>query len=105
METNGLIDPKAYHANTTAKIKESVYWTDPRLAKITRFRLLSDPGYPFWDVSYIHGVLKDGSPVEVINPFYDLPKKGLFRYIVMFAKKQGVYAKGLGIFDAISTLN
>ncbi len=105
-ETNGLIDTKAYHKNVTERIEETVCWTDERLAKITRLRLLSDPGFPVWDVSYCHGELKDGTPCEVSLPFHQLPKGkgGINGAIIAHAKQDGVFAKGLGIFDVISTL-
>lgn len=105
-ETNGLTDGQAYHAVDRSL---NVYWHDPRLGRITRLRLLSDPGFPWWDVSYCHGELKDGTPCTVTLPFDQLPKTkhgqgGIQRAIIEHAKKDGVYAKGLGIFDAISTL-
>ena len=105
-ETNGLVDPSAYHANVTAKIAEYVDWTDSRLARITRLRLLSDPGFPMWDVSYCHGELRDGTPCDVELPFSQLPKgKGrMVGAIIAAAKADKVYAKGLGIFNVISTL-
>lgn len=107
-EVNGLENPAEFHAEFTHKIKETVYWSDPRLAKIVRLRLLSDLGLDFWDVSYCYGVLKDGSPVEVQLPFSQLGRgrryKGLMPQIVEFAKADKVYAKGLGIELAISTL-
>lgn len=80
-------------------------WSDPDLAKIVRLRLLSDPGFPFWDVSYCYGQLKDGTYVNVALPFYNLPKKNMMGAIIEHAKKDGVFAKQLGVFDAISTLN
>lgn len=100
-ESNPLNSPSEYH-----KVDRSlkVYWTDPRLASITRLRLLSDPGYPAWDVSYAHGELKDGTPCTVSLPFDQLPKKEMRHAIIVWAKRDGVYAKGLGIFNAISTL-
>lgn len=102
-ETNGLADPKAYHQTVTDRLQRHVYWTEPGL-KVIRLRLLSDRGFPAWDVSYCHGVL-DGEPVWVQLPFYQLEKgKGLARQIVEYAKEDGVYAKGLGILDNISTL-
>jgi hypothetical protein len=33
--------------------------------KFTRIRLLTEYGYPGMDVSYVHGVLGDGTPVRV----------------------------------------
>jgi hypothetical protein len=101
-----------------------VDWTTPGL-KITRLRLLSDPGFPFWDVSYCYGIL-NGEPVSVSLPFSQLRKRythvrdpisrnlrkldkstapTLAEQIIMYAKRDGLYAKGLGILDCISTLN
>lgn len=103
-ETNGLQNPQQYHKEVTHTIEETVDWTDKRLVKITRLRLLSDPGYPHWDVSYCHGVLFTGQFVNVDLPFDRLPKKGARAMIVRWAKQDKVFAKGIGIFDAISTL-
>lgn len=101
-ETSGLTNPKEYHAGRIGQ--RTVEWTEPGL-KITRLRLLSDRGYPYWDVSYIDGVMPDGELVRVSNPFAELPKKGLMGAIIKQAQIDGVYAKGIGIFGAISTLN
>ena len=84
--------------------KDTVSWADGRLAKITRLRLLTDPDFPAFDVSYCHGVLKDGTPVVVDVPFSQLPRRGARKAIVAHAKRDGVYAKRLGIFEAISIL-
>lgn len=84
--------------------EERVQWNDPRLARVTRLRLLSDPGFPFWDLSYCYGKLKTGEPCEVILPFDQLPKGQVKDAILAYAKKDRVYAKGLGILDNISTL-
>lgn len=81
---------------------KQVEWTAKGL-RITRLRLLSDPGFPFWDVSYCWGML-DGEKVRVSLPFFQLPKRGLSRAIVQYAQRDGVYAKGIGILDAVSTL-
>lgn len=97
-ESNGLINGKEYHKNFYGA--ETVEWTDSRLKRITRFRLLSDPGFPYWDVSYIHGELKDGSLCRVNTPFIQIPKgRQFFGFIIREAKKDGVYAKGLGLLD------
>ena len=82
---------------------EMTDWAEPGLY-ITRLRLLSDPGYPFWDVSYCYGRLH-GKDVRVALPFSELPKKNRNQAIVKWAKADGLYAKGTGIFDNISTLN
>jgi hypothetical protein len=93
-ETNGLTS-SAYHyeRESTADVE----WTAPGL-RITRLRLISDPGFPLWDVSYCHGKL-NGADVDVLLPFSQLPKRGMRRAIVEAAKADGVFAKGIGILD------
>lgn len=80
-------------------IEDTVYLDDPRLARIARLRLLSDPGFPFWDVSYCYGVLKDGTRVRVTLPVHQFSKRALKKEIVDMCREVGVYAKGLGLFD------
>ena len=84
------------------QINGTVHWDDPSLKKIIRLRLLSDPGHPYWEVSYCWGKLKDGTLVDVTLPFYQIPKKGFSGFIIKRAAEEKVYAKGLGLFDAIS---
>lgn len=81
-----------------------VDWTDPNLKRVVRLRLLSDPGFPVWDVSYCFGEMKDSTPVRVSLPFDQLPKRGFRRAIVEYAKQDGVHAARLGLLDNISTL-
>lgn len=99
-ETNPL--PSGYHDE---EAKEIVSWKDSRLLKIERLRLLSDPGFPVWDVSYCFGRLKDGTKVRVELPFSQIPKRGMMEAILGYAKRDKVFAKKLGLFSAISTLN
>lgn len=80
-------------------------WSDPELARIVRLRLVSDPGFPAWDVSYCWGELKDGTRVRVqLGGVGQLPKAGMRKALVELARRDGVYARGLGLFEAISTL-
>jgi hypothetical protein len=81
-----------------------VYWTDKRLKQVTRFRLLTDAGFPQMDVSYCYGVLRDGTPVRVSLPFGDLPKVGWKRALVEWGKREGVYVHGLGMIQNVSIL-
>lgn len=87
--------------------RRRVDWREKGL-RVTRLRLLSDPGYPFWDVSYCYGEIRhaDGSvePVRVNLGFRELPRRRWKTAIVDAAKRDGVHAKRLGIFDAISSL-
>lgn len=78
---------------------ETVELGDPRLTKIARLRLLSDPGFPFYDVSYCYGILKDGKKVRVNLPRYQFSKRRLKGELLEMCKEAGVYAKGLGLFD------
>ena len=90
--------------------KQPVDLTDPRLARITRLRLVSDPGFPYWDVSYCYGELKDGTPVRVDLPEYQFSRgrarPTLKMHMVRMCQEHGLYAKGLGLLDpdVISTL-
>jgi len=99
-ETNGLSNGSKYHEERAGA--RTVDWTEPGL-RITRLRLLSDPGFPLWDVSYCHGTI-NGEHVDVLLPFDQLPKKGMRSEIVRYAQKDKLFAKGMGILDNISTL-
>lgn len=105
-ETNGLLDGISYHEERHSQEDgiETVDWDVDGL-EITRLRLLSDPGFPLWDVSYCHGVL-DGRHVDVRLPFSQLPKYGKGGYkaeLYKEAKATGKFIKGL--FSSVSTLN
>lgn len=80
-------------------IEDTVWLGDPRLARIARLRLLSDPGFPFWDVSYCYGILKDGTRVRVTLPVGQFSKRNLKGDLIAMCKQVGVYGKGLGLFD------
>lgn len=101
-ETNGLVNGLAYHRERHDQEGgvDRVSWTTPGL-EITRLRLLSDPGFPAWDVSYCHGIL-DGRHVDVDLPFSQLPKYKMRAWLYKEAQKTGVFIKGL--FSSISTL-
>jgi hypothetical protein len=99
-ETNGLLNGPAYHA--ARREAETVDWSEPGL-KVTRLRLLSDRYCDFWDVSYCDGEL-DGQPVRVELPFSQLPKREWKGAIINYAKREGIFAKRLGILDNVSTL-
>jgi hypothetical protein len=82
-----------------ASAEGTVALADPRLARIFRLRLVSDPGFPFWDLSYCFGRLKDGTVVRVQLPEYQFPKRELTASLLRMCREAGVYGKGLGIFD------
>lgn len=99
MEINGLTNGAKYHAEERVR---RVDWTEKGLT-ITRLRLLSDPGFPFWDVSYCHGKMDNGQLVRVELPFSQLPKRGMKQALYAEAQRTGKYIAGL--FTSISTLN
>lgn len=98
-ETTGL-SGRAYHDQFSRDRR--VDWAEPGL-RITRLRLLSDPGFPWWDVSYCHGMLADGTAVHVVLPF-DRLRKGYAGELIHHLNAAGLHGKRLGIWDAISTL-
>lgn len=80
--------------------RRPVEWTDPELARVLRFRLIgANREYPFWDVSYVYGEMRDGSRVRVHVPFRRLPRFGWQRALVQEAIRDGVHAKNLGMLD------
>jgi hypothetical protein len=84
---------------------ETVDLADPDLVKITRLRLIgASREYPFWDLSYCYGQLRDGTNVRVNLGEYRFGRFSYKRELVDLCKKAGRYGKGMGIFDAISTL-
>lgn len=99
VEIGGLPSGSDYHDRFNNA--QSVPWDTPGL-RITRLRLLSDPGHPVWEVSYCHGEL-DSEPVVVDLPFSELPKRSMRRALYAHAKATGCFIEGL--FDNISTLN
>lgn len=103
-EVNGLPYGRGQEYHDQWAGARTVDWTEPHL-RITRLRLLSDPGFPIWDVSYCHGKLAHtGELVRVELPFSQLPKRGYRRAIVQHAIACGVHAGRLGALDNISTL-
>jgi hypothetical protein len=75
---------------------------DQDLVRIDRLRLLGDSdgwAYPYLDVSYCYGTLRDGRHVRVDLGTYRFPKRGLKAALVQVAKGAGRYAKGLGLLD------
>lgn len=100
-ETNGLDHPSAYHNARRGASQRRVCWTTPGLT-ITRLRLVSDPGFPYWDVSYCHGVLH-GVDVNVILPFGQL-RKPMAKSLIAELNRDGVNGKRINIWNAVSTL-
>lgn len=99
VETNGMNDDVAALRDRVHASNLEVELDDPRLARITRLRLVSDPGFPAWDLSYAYGRLKDGTDVRVHMPVHQFSKRELNRDLIAMCKDAGVFGKALGIFD------
>ena len=81
-----------------------VKWTDPNLQRISSLQVtLIDYGY--YIVVQCEGYLRDGTRVMVGLPFTKLPRWGLRHAITEFAKKDNVYAKGLGVFESLEIIS
>lgn len=81
----------------------TVRWDESGL-KITCLRLLERNRISY-DVQYCHGVLRDGTLVNVEVPFDKLPKTDIFELLTEAADREGFNARLTGIFTAISTPN
>jgi hypothetical protein len=102
METNGLTDPDAYYDRE---------WEHMRLAelvakggKVTRVRFLTEKrmGVRYADLSYVHGVLPDGTPVRLEGIpaiFVARWKDEVLKELIEWAKSERVFAKGIGLLD------
>lgn len=96
-ETNPIETAAVTHENVD--YDEYVTLGDDRLAKIDRLRLLTEPGYPFYDISYVYGTLKDGTHVRISGVPTRIARYTPKRDLINWAKTEGVFAKGLGLLD------
>jgi hypothetical protein len=104
-ETNNIAFSEVSHKDIDHSV--TLQLGDPNLARIVRLRLLSDPGFPFWDISYCYGQTKAGALVRVNLGTSQLTKRNMKGDLINLAKAAGVYAKGLNLLndDIISKLN
>ena len=106
MEVNGIQERGTDHGIR----REEVSFTDPDLYRIEVIRFLTDYNFPYWDLSYCYGVLKNGTQVRVQMPFFQLPKavngkrQTLSQALYHECVKAKVNGKRLKIYDAISYL-
>jgi hypothetical protein len=101
IETNGINDEVRAVRERVHASGVTVDLADKRLVRITRLRLVSDPGFPMWDLSYCYGRLADGTDVSVRLPEHQFPKRDLNAALIAMCKGAGRYGKGLGIFDPL----
>lgn len=83
--------------------------------EIVRLRLLTDRGFPWWDISYCYGRLRTGELVRVDLGVHQIKKAGRGSvskaHLIEIAKFNRRYAKAIGLLapdggygDAISTM-
>lgn len=98
METNNIAD--ARYTSEDVDYARTTDLSDPRLVRIDRLRLLTDPGFPWYDISYCWGTLDDGTHVPVILPVSQfLKRRALKVQLVAMARQSKRFAKGLGLLD------
>jgi hypothetical protein len=107
METNPLNIPAR---EFWADVQEvTVTLDDPRIAQVERIRLLGDPQCGWYDVSYAVVRLHDGTRCRLDVDVEFRPKRfaqgrSLAMQCVAWAKTKGVFAKRIGLIDALSVL-
>ena len=98
-ETNGL-NGSNYHEAVDHSRRYTLAELQAAGGKVSRLRLLTEAGYPWYDISYAHGTLPDGTIVPLHVTTMKLRRKALKADLIAWAKEEGVYAKGLGLLDA-----
>lgn len=100
-ETNPL--PGGYHDRDRGVIS----WFDLKPTdriELERLRLLTDPGLPFLDISYMH-LIVNGKRYRVTNlPFSQLGRKTYKRELVDAARARGLFIRNLTDPGLISIL-
>lgn len=85
-----------FHAFLDSLTEDNVPLSDPRLARVTRIRLIgASREYPMWDLSYAYGQLKDGSNVRL---YLEKDRFGRFTYkreLIELAKATGRFIPGI----------
>lgn len=100
--TNDLIDGAGYREEVDYSVTYSLSRIKEMRGTICRVRILTDRimGQTMCDVSYIHAILPDGRIVPVQNLLNNLtPFRELKKEMIEWAKREGVYAKGIGLID------
>lgn len=101
LESNPV--PKGYHEQE----RETIYWDElkgKRNIVATRFRMVSDYGFPMWDVSYLD-VTIDGEPYRVEGlPETQFRKARLKGDILDMCKADKIFIKDIVADHVLSKL-
>jgi hypothetical protein len=105
-ESNPLLDGASYHSSVDHTRDWSLREVSDAGGKITRVRVLREGLHA--DISYIHATVPGVGNVPVsLNGAYYFHTGNYFsmkREFIEWAKKEGVFAKGLGLLDNWSVL-
>lgn len=104
MEINGLVNGTDYHSSRSGQARMSLKKFAHHGGRVTRLRYFAErrgPGEVIYDVSYVHGALPNGAPVELIGaPLGEIGRpRGFKTILVNWAKQEGVFAKAVGLLD------
>lgn len=97
-ETNPLALSSHTHETVNYELGD-IPLSDPDLISINRLRLLGEPGYPYYDISYCYGTLKDGTHVRVDLGAANILRRNVKGELIRLAKEAGRFAKGMGLLD------
>jgi len=107
-ESNGLVNGSEYHSQVDYSHRMSLKEVSDAGGTISRLRILTEvvPGTGrLCDISYIHATLPSGETVDVYNGLNGLlPMRNLKKELIDWAKREGVFAKGIGLLDNWSVM-
>lgn len=105
--------PRTRYANETASLEDFgesraaafraaplVPLSDKRVRHIERLRLLTSPGCPVWDVSYVWGSGTGRKELFRVDlGVHQFPRQGLTGALIATFKEAGRYAKTMDVFE------
>jgi hypothetical protein len=104
-EYNGLVSINPLEetgiSHDQISYNDRLYWTSPLIKRVVRFRVLTDRGFPMYDISYCYAERIDGKIIPIQLPFHQLTKAKWKTELYNYAKADGVNAKRLGFFDPL----
>lgn len=101
-ETNGLLNGAEYHDAVDYSQTYTLLAVKECGGRISRVRLLTErwPSGRIADVSYIHATMPNGKVVPVqVGCDNCIPLHQVKKAFIDWAKREGVYAKALGLLD------
>jgi len=102
-ETNPL-GPEGHNFDNFERDAMTLAELQARGGRVSRLRFLTEPGYPYVDISYVHGVLPNGRNVHINVTDSPRLRKGrgsepFMADMIEWAKGEGVFGKKIGMLD------